>query len=411
MSFWAKAIERLHKAVSDDAEKKYAEALRGYIIAIEYFLTAIKYEKDIRRKTIGNAKVAVYVKRAEELKALVDQEEKEPSASAPGDEGGLFKSALRSTIVTDTPNVSWDDIAGLEQAKEALKEAVVLPVRFPSMFTGSREPWKGILLYGPPGTGKSYLAKAVATEAKSSFFSVSSADLVSKWQGESEKLVKALFDLAREKRPSVIFIDEIDSLCGARGEGQEMESSRRIKTQFLTQMDGVGNDLRGVLILAATNTPWSLDIAMRRRFDKRIYIALPSLGARCGMFKIHLGPAATEFSTGDLNELAAATENYSGSDIKAVAREALMMPVRITHSATHFKRILNGEGRACWTPCSPGDEDAIEKSLMEFDDEDVVLPKISLTHLRQSVLNTRPTVSPEDIKEHVTWTNQYGQDG
>lgn len=188
-------------------------------------------------------------------------------------------------IVTETPNVKWDDVAGLDAAKESLKEAVILPIKFPHLFTGKRTPWRGILLYGPPGTGKSYLAKAVATEAKSTFFSVSSADLVSKWMGESERcvacrivnplcltnlfdvcrLVRQLFTMAREQKPAIIFIDEVDSLCGTRGEG-ESEASRRIKTEFLVQMNGVGNDDTGVLVLGATNIPWQLDNAIKRRY-------------------------------------------------------------------------------------------------------------------------------------------------
>ncbi len=420
MSFWEKGIEHAKKAVADDSAGNHTEALRQYTIGLEYFLTAIKYENNEKRKQLLKAKVAEYLERAEALKAMLTPDEplsttKKDSPS--NDDAENFKQALKSTIVGKTPNVKWTDIAGLEQAKEALKEAVVLPVRFPRMFTDGREPWKGILLYGPPGTGKSYLAKAVATEAKSAFFSVSSADLISKWQGESEKLVKALFEMAREQRPSVIFIDEVDSLCSARGDGHESESSRRIKTQFLTQMEGVGNEMGGVLILAATNTPWSLDLAIRRRFDKRIYIALPSKGARRDMFKIHLGTAAHDFTGDDLQTLADATENYSGSDIKAVVREALMMPVRITLGATHFKQVVASDRsdasrqREYWTPCSPGDADASEKTLMELDDDDVILPKVSLTHLRQSIVNTRPTVSDEDIKGHVAWTQQFGQDG
>lgn len=165
-------------------------------------------------------------------------------------------------------------MAGLEQAKASLQEAVILPTRFPQLFTGERKPWRGILLYGPPGTGKSYLAKACATEADGTFFSVSSADLVSKWLGESERLVKNLFKMAREAKPSIIFIDEVDSLCGSRSEG-ENETSRRIKTEFLVQMNGVGTDCDGVLVLGATNVPWELDAAIRRRFEKRIYIPLP----------------------------------------------------------------------------------------------------------------------------------------
>merc|ERR1712097_98384 len=118
--------------------------------------------------------------------------------------------------MTEKPNVSWDDVAGLDAAKAALQEAVVLPLRFPSLFTGERRPWRGILLYGPPGTGKTHLAKAVATEVDATFFSVSSSDLVSKWVGESEKLVRALFESASQKRPSVVFIDEVDALCTSR---------------------------------------------------------------------------------------------------------------------------------------------------------------------------------------------------
>lgn len=158
----------------------------------------------------------------------------------------------------------WEDVAGLEQAKEALKEAVILPIKFPQLFTGKRTPWRGILLYGPPGTGKSYLAKAVATEAQATFFSISSSDLVSKWLGESEKLVKQLFEMAREAKPAIIFIDEVDSLCSARSDN-ESESARRIKTEFLVQMNGVGVDNDKVLVLGATNIPWQLDAAIRRR--------------------------------------------------------------------------------------------------------------------------------------------------
>ena len=176
-----------------------------------------------------------------------------------------MQGALSGAIVTEKPNVKWEDVKGLDGAKESLKEAIILPIKFPQLFNESRQPWKGILLYGPPGTGKSYLAKACATECDSTFFSISSADLVSKWQGESERLVKNLFEMARKMKPSLIFIDEVDSLCGKRTEG-ENESSRRIKTEFLVQMDGCGKATEGILVMGATNTPWELDEAFRRRF-------------------------------------------------------------------------------------------------------------------------------------------------
>jgi vacuolar protein-sorting-associated protein 4 len=202
-----------------------------------------------------------------------------------------------------------------------------LPTKFPQLFTGERKPWRGILLYGPPGTGKSYLAKACATEADGTFFSISSSDLVSKWLGESERLVKQLFKLARENKPAIIFIDEIDSLCGSRSEG-ENETSRRIKTEFLVQMQGVGNDNDGILVLGASNVPWELDPAIRRRFEKRIYIPLPDPMARMAQFKIRLGKTPNNLTEQDYVDLGHATEGYSGSDITVVVKEAMMMPIR-----------------------------------------------------------------------------------
>ena len=210
-----------------------------------------RQKESIRQRCEG------YLARAEKLKTHLTDKKKKPVKAPNGgaskasdgksddeDDDGDNKekkklmSQLEGAIVMEKPNVKWADVAGLEGAKEALKEAVILPIRFPHLFTGKRKPWKGILLFGPPGTGKSYLAKAVATEANNStFFSVSSSNLVSKWLGESEKLVKNLFEMAREHKPSIIFIDEVDSLCGSRSEN-ESESARRIKTEFLVQMQG-----------------------------------------------------------------------------------------------------------------------------------------------------------------------------
>ena len=212
-----------------------------------------------RAKESIRAKCVQYLERAEKLKAYVrnnksNKNDKKPvkagdSANNKDDDSDeddkdkkKLMNQLEGAIVIEKPNIQWADVAGLEGAKEALKEAVILPIKFPHLFTGNRKPWKGILLFGPPGTGKSYLAKAVATEANNStFFSVSSSNLVSKWLGESEKLVKNLFEMARQHRPSIIFIDEIDSLCSTRSDN-ESESARRIKTEFLVQMQGLSHN-------------------------------------------------------------------------------------------------------------------------------------------------------------------------
>lgn len=323
------------------------------------------------------------------------------------------------SIVTETPNVRWDDIAGLEGAKEALKEAVILPIKFPHLFTGQRTPWKGILLYGPPGTGKSYLAKAVATEAKSTFISVSSADLVSKWMGESEKLVKQLFELARQRKPCIIFIDEIDSMAGQRGEG-ESEASRRIKTEFLVQMNGVGNDQTGVLILGATNLPWALDSAIRRRFEKRIYIPLPEAQARTKMFQLNVRNTPCTLTAQDYRHLGEITERYSGADIATVVRDALMQPIRKVQSATHFKWIEapdrtapvdSGKKRRYLTPCSPGDPGALEMKWDQIDGDDLIEPALGISDFLKSLQTTRPTVSDADIQDHIKFTSEFGQEG
>jgi len=307
----------------------------------------------------------------------------------------------------------------LDGAKEALKEAVIFPIKFPFLFRGKRKPWRGILLYGPPGTGKSYLAKAVATEADATFFSVSSADLVSKWLGESEKQVKQLFQMSREQKPSIIFIDEIDSLCSSRNES-ESESARRIKTEFLVQMNGVGNDMDGVLVLGATNMPWALDVGMRRRFEKRIYIPLPDIFARTKMFEIHLGSTPHNLNSRDFRELAESTEGYSGSDIAQIVREALMMPVRITQYATHFRYVLpndplypeNGKPNIQYVlPCSPGLLGAFATTWNDIIGESLVTPLVTKNHFLQSVMNTRPTVGEDDITQHIDFTEEFGQEG
>ncbi|KAF7319728.1 AAA-domain-containing protein [Mycena kentingensis (nom. inval.)] len=420
MSNLDRAIEIVQRAIDEDVKQNYAEAYKQYQNALDYFMLAMKYEKNEKSRTLIRAKISEYLARAETLKEhLVNGEKSKKAAVANGGGAGSGKKedgsdpeleklrgALAQAIVSEKPNVKWDDVAGLEGAKASLKEAVILPIKFPHLFTGKRTPWKGILLYGPPGTGKSYLAKAVATEAKSTFFSVSSSDLVSKWQGDSERLVKQLFELAREQKPSIIFIDEIDSLAGSRSEA-ESEGSRRIKTEFLVQMNGVGHDDTGVLVLGATNIPWQLDNAIKRRFEKRIYIPLPGPDARRRMFELHVGDTPCQMSKDDYRTLAEQTDGFSGSDISIVVRDALMQPVRKVLSSTHFKPTAGGK----WTPCSPGDPDAVEKTWTDVDSDELEEPPLRLNDFLKSLSSTRPTVTESDIKKHDDWTRESGNDG
>jgi len=430
-----KAIDIVTKATELDKAQKYDEALRLYESGVEYFLHAIKYEAASERsKESIRAKCIQYLDRAEKLKQFI-ADAKEPQKQKPQKDGGgkkgkddkedsdeddeskKFKDALSGAIVMETPDVKWSDVAGLLGAKEALKEAVILPIKFPHLFTGKRTPWRGILLYGPPGTGKSYLAKAVATEANNStFFSVKSSDLVSKWLGESEKLVKNLFDMAREKKPSIIFLDEVDSLCSARGDN-ESESARRIKTEFLVQMQGVGSDMDGVLVLGATNLPWALDSAIRRRFEKRIYIPLPDEMARVKMFELSLGNTPNTITPQDLKVVASKAEGYSGADIGIVTRDALMHPVRRVQSATHFKRV-SGPSRTnpdviehdLLTPCSPGAQGAIEMSWMDVPGDKLLEPVVGKDDLNRAIDSVHPSVNEDDLGKYKKFTDDFGQD-
>jgi katanin p60 ATPase-containing subunit A1 len=176
---------------------------------------------------------------------------------------------IHRDICAANPNVCFADIAGLSEAKRLLKEAVLMPMKYPHLFTGILEPWKGVLLFGPPGTGKTMLAKAVASECRTTFFNISASSIVSKWRGDSEKLVRVLFDLAKHYAPSTIFIDEIDSIMSQRDSG-EHEGSRRMKTELLIQMDGLLRTTERIFLLAASNIPWDLDAALLRRLDKRV---------------------------------------------------------------------------------------------------------------------------------------------
>ena len=226
-------------------------------------------------------------------------------------------------IVVQGDEVHWDDVAGLELAKKALKEAVVYPFLRPDLFMGLREPARGMLLFGPPGTGKTMLARAVATESRSTFFAISASSLTSKWLGESEKLVRALFSLAKALAPSIIFVDEIDSLLSSRGGSSEHESTRRIKTEFLIQWSDLQKAAAGkaqsekekqegdpsrVLVLAATNMPWAIDEAARRRFVRRQYIPLPEPHVRAEQLRTLLGHQKHGLKANDIEVLVQLTD-------------------------------------------------------------------------------------------------------
>ncbi|KAK8197200.1 P-loop containing nucleoside triphosphate hydrolase protein [Phyllosticta capitalensis] len=298
-------------------------------------------------------------------------------------------------IVIHGDEVHWDDVAGLESAKSALKETVVYPFLRPDLFMGLREPARGMLLFGPPGTGKTMLARAVATESKSTFFAISASSLTSKYLGESEKLVRALFQLARALAPSIIFVDEIDSLLSSRSSSSEHEATRRIKTEFLIQWSDLAKAAAGreqserekekgdasrVLVLAATNLPWAIDEAARRRFVRRQYIPLPEDHVRKAQLQTLLSHQKHSISEDELDELVALTEGFSGSDITALAKDAAMGPLR-----------------------------SLGEKLLHMKMEEI--RPIQFEDFEASLNSIRPSVSKEGLKQFEDWARDFGERG
>ena len=237
-------------------------------------------------------------------------------------------STMREVLI-EKPNVHWDDIGGLEQVKQELREVVEWPMKYRKLFAHMKVKIpKGILLYGPPGTGKTLLAKAVATESEANFISVKGPEFLSKWVGESEKAVREVFRKARQAAPAVIFIDEIDAIAPMRGRDLGSHVTERVVSQILTEMDGL-EELHNVTVIAATNRPDILDPALLRpgRFDRIVYVPIPDKDARKEIFKIHLRgkPLAEDV---DIENLAERTEGYTGADIEAVCNEATILALR-----------------------------------------------------------------------------------
>ncbi|CAN1761641.1 Katanin p60 ATPase-containing subunit A1 [Linum perenne] len=313
-----------------------------------------KVNTGVRASTAGGKKTTAAGKssKPDSINGDVDDDKpKKPQYEGPDAD---LAAMLERDVLETTPGVRWDDVAGLSEAKRLLEEAVVLPLWMPEYFQGIRRPWKGVLMFGPPGTGKTLLAKAVATECGTTFFNVSSATLASKWRGESERMVRCLFDLARAYAPSTIFIDEIDSLCNSRG---------------LTRISEQCN--------------------CRRRLEKRIYIPLPSFESRRELIKINLKtvedfPHWQMSPDVDIDDVARRTEGYSGDDLTNVCRDA---------SLNGMRRKIAGKTR---------DE------IKNMSKDEISNDPVAMCDFEEAIKKVQPSVSQADIEKHEKWFNEFG---
>lgn len=233
---------------------------------------------------------------------------------------------IKKDMIPKNLGIGWRDCVGLQEAITTIKESVIFPTIYPRVFSGTLTPFKGILLYGPPGTGKTLLAKALACEHLAPVINVTCSAYISKWRGESEKLIKTLFDVAKLHTNCVIFIDEVDALVSTTD--HQHEASVRFKSELLVQMDGILNGDERVFVLGVTNSPWRLDSALLRRFERRVLVDLPNAAARRDIFCYYFEKSGVAFAPADLQRMAEATENFSGADVKLLCKEAMMSAVR-----------------------------------------------------------------------------------
>jgi len=315
------------EAVRLDKQGSKGMAITTYQKAIESLLQLTQLYPEYGLNKVYIQRAIAYQERIKALQGAVMPIERKLVDNDGNDESPKTtehsKSSYEELIVTEKPNVKWEEVVGLEPAKKAVKEAIVYPVQRPDLFPLG---WpRGILLFGPPGCGKTLLAAAVATEIDATFVSIDAASIMSKWLGEAEQNVAKLFGSIRksatEGKPSIVFIDELDSLMGKHS--NEVGGEIRVRNQFLKEMDGIvdkGKNLH-IYVIGATNKPWDLDWAFIRRFQKRILVPLPDHHTRLMMFKLYTSTLQLNADV-DLHELARISEGFSGSDIRDVCQSA-----------------------------------------------------------------------------------------
>ena len=376
-------------AIKYDSQGARGMAVTHYQKAIDSLLKLMHLYPDSKLNKIYTERMKSYKTRIEVLQAngIGIEPTVDPTASPQEQKASLSKNVQNNfddMVMREKPEVKWRDVVGIDDAKNALRESIVYPTKRGDLFPLG---WpRGILLYGPPGCGKTILAAATANELDGYFINVDGSSMMSKWLGEAEKNVSRLFKMAhsyaeREGKPVILFIDELDSLLGERT--NEIGGEVRSRNQFLTEMDGInskGKDTK-LYVIGATNKPWSLDHPFLRRFQKRIYVSLPSVEAREKLFTLYANQLKLD-SKVRLHTLASIFDGYSASDIKDICQAVQLKVVNEMFHASEYKEPIEGESLS--QPCDIGMKD-----------------------FRETMARRKPSVSMDMIRAYYKWSEQF----
>ena len=376
-------------AIKYDSQGARGMAVTHYQKAIDSLLKLMHLYPDSKLNKIYTERMKSYKTRIEVLQAngIGIEPTVDPTASPQEQKASLSKNVQNNfddMVMREKPEVKWRDVVGIDDAKNALRESIVYPTKRGDLFPLG---WpRGILLYGPPGCGKTILAAATANELDGYFINVDGSSMMSKWLGEAEKNVSRLFKMAhsyaeREGKPVILFIDELDSLLGERT--NEIGGEVRSRNQFLTEMDGInskGKDTK-LYVIGATNKPWSLDHPFLRRFQKRIYVSLPSVEAREKLFFLYTNPLKLD-SKVRLHTLASIFDGYSASDIKDICQAVQLKVVNEMFQSSQYKEPIDGE-----SPSKPAD--------------------IGMKDFRETMTRRKPSVSMDMIRAYYKWSEQF----
>ena len=377
-------------AIKYDSQGTRGMAIASYQKATESLLKLTRLYPDSKLNKIYTERMKSYQNRIMDLQnsSLTDTEPTIDPNTSPeeyrGSTANREKNNLDDMIMKERPNVRWDDVVGVDDAKNALRESIIYPTKRSDLFPLG---WpRGILLYGPPGCGKTILAAATANELDGYFINVDGSSMMSNWLGEAEKNVSKLFKMARgyaerEDKPVILFIDELDSLLGERQ--NEIGGEVRSRNQFLTEIDGIngkGKDLK-LYVIGATNKPWSLDHPFLRRFQKRIYVSLPTLEAREKLFVLYANKLKLDNRV-RTHTLASIFDGYSASDIKDICQAVQLRVVNEMFSTSTYNEPVEGEN-----PSIPRD--------------------ITMKDFRDTILRRRPSVSLDMVRAYYKWSEQF----